>query len=318
MTQTEVLTFGEAMAMFIANNTGDLSQVSDYTKAMAGAETNVSIGLSRLDHSVKWMSKVGNDSFGTYIRQTLENEGVDISSVQIDPDNATGFQLKSKVENGDPVVEYFRKNSAASKMAIQDFQTENFTEAKHLHMTGIPLALSKTVREFSFYVLQSMKEAGKTISFDPNLRPNLWRSQEEMIQVINDVAFQADWVFPGIKEGQILTGQHNKEDIVDFYLNRGVELVVVKLGDEGAYFATSTERQLVPGFLVNEVVDTVGAGDGFAVGVISGILEGLSISEAVTRGNAIGALAIMSSGDMDGLPTRHELDNYIEKGVLLK
>jgi 2-dehydro-3-deoxygluconokinase len=317
MTQTEVLTFGEAMAMFIANKTGDLSQVSEYTKAMAGAETNVSIGLSRLDHSVKWMSKVGNDSFGTYITQTLESEGVDISSVQIDSDNSTGFQLKSKVENGDPVVEYFRKNSAASKMTIQDFQSENFIEAKHLHMTGIPLALSKSVREFSFHVLQSMKAAGKTVSFDPNLRPNLWNSEEEMIQVINDVAFQADWVFPGIKEGQILTGYQNKEDIVDFYLNRGVKLVIVKLGEEGAYFATSTERELVPGFVVNEVVDTVGAGDGFAVGVISGILEGLSIQEAVTRGNAIGALAIMSSGDMDGLPTRMELDNYMEKGVLL-
>ncbi|MEK4405023.1 sugar kinase [Sporosarcina sp. FSL K6-6792] len=318
MRQTEVLTFGEAMTMFIAKNSGDLRQVSEYTKAMAGAETNVSIGLSRLDHFVKWVSKVGDDSFGTYIMKTLESEGVDISSVQIDYSNPTGFQLKSRVENGDPVVEYFRKNSAASKMSIEDFQMECLTEAKHLHMTGIPLALSKSVREFSLYVLQSMKAAGRTVSFDPNLRPSLWKSEEEMIEVINDVAFQADWVLPGIKEGRILTGYQDKEDIVDFYLNMGVKLVVVKLGEAGAYFATPTEREVVSGFKVDKVVDTVGAGDGFAVGVISGITEGLAVREAVARGNAIGALAVMSAGDSDGLPTRTQLDHFMKRGVLVK
>jgi 2-dehydro-3-deoxygluconokinase len=90
-----------------------------------------------------------------------------------------------------------------------------------------------------------------------------------------------------------------------------VKTVVIKLGAEGAYTSSEGQQFYTPGFPVTKVVDTVGAGDGFAVGLVSGILEGLSLQEAVRRGTAIGALAVMSPGDNDGLPDRESLAAFI-------
>lgn len=160
-----------------------------------------------------------------------------------------------------------------------------------------------------------MKSKGKTISLDPNLRPSLWPDTETMVSTINDLATRCDWFLPGLGEGKILTGLSTPEEIADYYLERGVSLVVIKLGPEGAYYKSSAGEGYVDGFKVEQVVDTVGAGDGFAVGVISAMLEKLPIAEAVKRGNAIGALAVMSPGDMDGLPTREELAKFMQQEV---
>ena len=153
-----------------------------------------------------------------------------------------------------------------------------------------------------------MKAQGKTISFDPNLRPVLWKSEAEMVEKLNRLAFQADWVLPGLKEGVILTGQQSPEGIADFYLQRGVKAVVIKTGPDGAWYKTASgEQGAVAPVKVDNVVDTVGAGDGFAVGVISALLEGKTLQQAVQRGNKIGSLAIQVPGDSEGLPTREGL-----------
>ncbi|WP_257348793.1 sugar kinase [Pseudalkalibacillus decolorationis] len=319
MKNIDVLTFGEAMAMFIADEIGELHKISHFTRSLAGAETNVAIGLARLNYKVSWLSKVGNDPFGQYVLEALQHEKVDTSVVGIDNHHATGFQLKSKVTEGDPSVHYFRKNSAASTLSIEDFKNVEVGDAKHLHMTGIPPALSNATREFAHFMMDTMKKHRKTVSFDPNLRPNLWGSEEEMVDEINKLAFKADWVLPGISEGEILTGYKMPEDIADLYLDKGVKLVVIKLGTKGAYLKTSDGiSEHVPGFDVKEVVDTVGAGDGFAVGVISGLLDGLTVPESVKRGNAIGALQVQSPGDSDGLPNREKLGDFMSKGECLR
>jgi len=312
MKQLDVVTFGEAMAMFMANHPGTLHDVNQFTRELAGAETNVAIGLARLGFGSGWASKVGNDAFGKFIMNRLKNENVNIDHVLVDNKYPTGFQLKSMVLQGDPEVQYFRKGSAASHLSVVDFNEEYFHGAKHMHMTGIPLALSESARAFAKHALTFMKKNGSKVSFDPNLRPTLWASQEEMVKEINEVAFQADYVLPGLAEGEILTGFNNPRDIASFYLDKGVELVVIKLGPAGAFYKTATDEETVLGFPVEKVVDTVGAGDGFAVGVISGLLDGISIQEAVGRGNAIGALAVQSPGDNDGYPTRVQLEKYIE------
>lgn len=136
-----------------------------------------------------------------------------------------------------------------------------------------------------------------------------------MVREINEAAFQADYVLPGISEGEILTGYKKPSEIASFYLDRGVELVVIKLGEEGAFYKNALEEGTVPGFKVEKVIDTVGAGDGFAVGVISGLVEGLSIHDAILRGNAIGALAVQSPGDNDGYPTKIQLLDFIKNNL---
>jgi 2-dehydro-3-deoxygluconokinase len=224
----------------------------------------------------------------------------------------TGFQVKSKVVVGDPEVQYFRKGSAASQMGVNDFQEDYFLSANHLHMTGIPLALSNQTREFAKYALEFMKKNNRTVSFDPNLRPSLWKSKAEMVKATNEIAFKTDTFLPGILEGGILTGFSSPQDIASFYLDKGVKLVIIKLGEEGAYYKTLNDEGTIKGYNVENVIDTVGAGDGFAVGVISGLLKNLPIREAVLRGNAIGALALQSPGDNDGYPTSHQLDQYMK------
>jgi len=305
----DVITIGEAMAMFVATETGELAEVEHFMKRVAGAELNVATGLARLGLSVGWVSRVGEDSFGRFVLNALAKEGIDARGVSKDGRYATGFQLKSKVENGtDPIVEYFRKGSAASHLSPDDFNEAYFASARHLHLSGVAAALSESSYALLDHAARTMKAQGKTLSFDPNLRPTLWKSEAEMVEKLNQLAFQADWVLPGLKEGMILTGQQTPEAIADFYLTRGVRTVVIKTGSDGAWYKTADgEQGAVAAIKVDNVVDTVGAGDGFAVGVISALLEGQPLRQAVQRGNKIGSLAIQVQGDSEGLPTREAL-----------
>ncbi|MBK5004250.1 sugar kinase [Pseudomonas sp. S60] len=310
MLKQDVLCFGETMAMFVAEQLGDLASVSLFNKRIAGADSNVAIGLARLGFSVRWVSRVGDDSLGRFVLDNLRGEGLDCSDVQIDPAHPTGFQLKGRCDDGsDPAVEYFRRGSAASHMTPALLQP-GWLQARHVHATGIPLALSEGCRSLSHTLVDAMRSAGRSVSFDPNLRPSLWPDLRTMVQQTNALAEKADWVLPGLEEGRLLTGQQTPADIAGFYLDLGVELVVIKLGDAGAYFRSANSEGQVAAVRAPQVVDTVGAGDAFAVGVLSALLEGRDIGQAVARGNWCGSRAVQSRGDMEGLPRRHELEAY--------
>ncbi len=305
----DVVTFGEMMQMFIADTPGPLEQAMSFTKRTAGAETNFAIGIARLGLRAAWASRLGTDSMGRYLLAEMQREGVDCSHVACDPTQRTGFQFKGRATDGsDPAVEYHRKGSAASQMGPADVDEAWLRSARHLHATGVFAAISASARAASHKALDVMRTAGRTISFDPNLRPSLWASPEEMRREINALAFQADWVLPGLEEGRFLTGQETPEAIATFYRERGAKVVAVKLGPAGAYHDSDEGRGVVPGFPVREVVDTVGAGDGFAVGVVTALLEGRSVADAVRRGAWIGARAVQVLGDTEGLPTRAELE----------
>jgi sugar/nucleoside kinase (ribokinase family) len=310
MTHTlDVITFGEAMMLLVADRPGPLEQAQAFYKRTAGAETNVAIGLARLGLKVAWASRLGTDSMGRYLLAAMAGEGIDCSHVVCDPNQRTGFQFKGRVTDGsDPPVEYHRKGSAASHMGVADIDEAWLVGARHLHATGVFAAVSATTLPAAIKSMDLMRAAGRSVSFDPNLRPSLWATPELMRSAINDLATRADWVLPGLEEGRFLTGENSPEGIARFYRERGAKLVVVKLGSEGAYFDGPSGNGHVPGFPVAEVVDTVGAGDGFAVGVISALLEGLSVAQAVRRGAWIGARAVQVLGDSEGLPTRAELE----------
>lgn len=308
----DIVTFGEVMGMFIANDPGPLDLVANFTRALAGAETNVAVGLARLGHRVGWIGRVGQDPLGTYALAELAASGVDTSASSVDPDARTGFQLKSRADGGDPEVVYFRTGSAGSRLAATAETDRYVASARHLHVTGIPLALSATTRAFTLRAIATAREAGMTVSFDPNLRPSLWASAEEMIAVTNEVAATADWVLPGLQEGRVLTARPTADaaEIARFYLDRGAQCVVVKAGACGASLHTVAERWERGVFPIH-VVDTVGAGDGFAVGLISAHLDGLDVAHGLERAAAIGALATTSSGDKDGLPDRTRLERFL-------
>jgi sugar/nucleoside kinase (ribokinase family) len=304
----DVVTLGEAMALFVAEQTGPLEQVRHFSKRTAGAETNVAIGLARLGLAVGWQSRLGADSMARYLLAAIGGEGVDCARVVCDPDQRTGFMFKGRVDDGsDPPIEYHRKGSAASRLGPEEIDEAWIAGARHLHVSGVFPALSATALAATRRAIELARRHGRTISFDPNLRPTLWPSREAMRDTLNLLAEGADCVLPGQAEGELLTGSAEPAVIAAFYRQRGARLVVVKLGVAGAYYDGPQGCGHVPAFPVAQVVDTVGAGDGFAVGVISALLEGRSAADAVRRGAWIGARAVQVRGDTEGLPTRAEL-----------
>lgn len=310
----KTILFGEPMALLIADTTGPLEEVEHFTRALSGAEVNVSIGLSRLNHQVEYLTRLGDDPFGHYIENQLKKNNIGTSMVTYDSVYRTGIQLKNRVTDGsDPYAPYYRKGSAASHISVKEIDALDLTDVELVHVTGIPPALSESAREATFRLMERAKEEGIFLTFDPNLRPALWENEETMIRVINELAQNTDVVLPGIGECAILAGTEDVEAAADFYQNLGAKTVVIKDGSNGAYVRDGKASYRVPGYKVTNVVDTVGAGDGFAVGVLSGILEGLEMKESVLRGNAIGAIQVMNISDNEGLPMHEELKKFQEE-----
>lgn len=310
----KVLLVGEPMGLFIAEQEGRLDQVEHYTLSIAGAEYNVAVGMSRLGHQVSYLTKLGQDPFGKRIAEQMSKNGIQTEQILWSNKYKTGMMMKNKVSQGDPEICYFRAGSAASTLSMAEVDAVDFAEYSHLHMTGIFPALSASCQQAAKQLLTRAKEAGLFCSFDPNLRPSLWGTQEVMIKTVNEFAALADLVLPGVGEGELLTGSSEPEQIANFYHQLGVGAVVVKLGAGGAFWSQNGMQQTVFGFPVEQIVDTVGAGDGFAVGVISALMEQHSLAEAAVRGNAIGAIQVMSQGDNEGLPHRSQLEQFLRTG----
>lgn len=305
----DVVTYGEPLVVFAADDAVPLAQAARFHKGAAGAELNVALGLARLGLRVGYVSRVGADSFGRFITDTLQLQGVDTSKLTVDSTRSTGFYLKTATRDGsDPAIEYHRKGSAASLLSPDDDDAAYFGSARHLHLSGVAPAISAGSRALAHQIAARARTEGRQrISFDPNLRPSLWASRSEMVEQMRQLAAYAHWVMPGLEEGRIVSGQHSPDAIAAFFLDQGAEGVVIKLGAGGAYLRTATQSAVVPAVRVDQVVDTVGAGDGFAVGFISALLDGCSAEASALRGNRIAALAIQAAGDSDGLPSRDQL-----------
>lgn len=310
----EFITIGEPLVVLAAQEADQsLVEASKFEKFLAGAELNVAVGMSRLGHKVAYLSKVGQDAFGQFIIEATKKAGIDTTHLTTDKQHLTGFYLKQKVSHGDPAVDYFRKNSAAANLSAEEMVDLDLFQVKIAHLSGIFPALSETSLESFRLFNQKLNAANILTVFDPNLRPALWESREKMIAITNELAKGSQIILPGINEGKILMGSEDPEAIADFYLNQSdlTQTVIVKLGAKGALVKEKSGQAFtVSGFRVEKVVDTVGAGDGFAVGLESALLEGKSIQEAVKRACAIGALAVQSQGDSEAYPTQTELASF--------
>lgn len=314
---SEFLTIGEPIALFGSTEVDkSLKDAGNFQKFLAGAEVNVAVGVSRLGHSSEYITSVGKDPFGEFIIDQLHENQVGTDYIDQTEDYWTAFQLKDRVSQGDPSIFYFRKGSAAAHFDRQVLDKIDFSEVKMVHLSGIFPAISEEALAAFRYFVQLLEEKQIRTTFDPNLRPQLWETKEKMVTTINELASHAEIILPGINEGEILMGSREPEAIADFYLANGeaTQTVVVKLGTEGAYVKQKDGTSFtVPGFTVEEVVDTVGAGDGFAAGLITALIEGKTLQEAVIRANAVGALAVQSPGDNDGYPTPEELAAFLAK-----
>lgn len=312
----KIVLMGEPMGLFMANETGALSEVDSFSVSIAGAEYNVAVGLARLGHTPAYCTRLGFDPLGERILRGMRQNHIATDLVMQTETAVTGFMMKSSTDQGDPDIAYYRKGSAASQITTHDIDALDLYGCERLHVTGIFPAVSASALAATKRLISRAKALELPVSFDPNLRPQLWESEKKMVATLNSLAEGVETVLPGLGEGEILTGQNTPEGVAEFYHDLGVKNVVVKLGKEGAYFSEKGGQSgFSPAFPVRKKVDTVGAGDGFAAGVISALAEGETLQEATFRGNVIGAVQITHRSDNEGLPTREELSKIILAGT---
>jgi 2-dehydro-3-deoxygluconokinase len=311
---SEFVTLGETMVLLMApDQFGRIKSSQTLQKQIGGAESNVAVALSRLGHNAKWISRIGNDPFGQEILYRLRAEGVNTKDVIVDSEHRTGLMFKERTILNEPSVFYYRQNSAASNLKKEDIKEETIRSARILHITGITLALSESCREAVFEAVKFAKKHGVKVSVDPNLRLRLW-TIEEARPVLMELIKQADYFFPGLEEARLLLNQpeFTTHEIIQHFLEFGIGQVIIKLGQGGCVMSNREKVIHVEGMKVVEV-DSVGAGDGFCAGYISGFLKDLSPLECATRANIVGALAVTDYSDYGGYPTADELEAIINR-----
>lgn len=293
---SEVLTLGETMVALRAQ--GMLRLGGTLRASIAGAESNVAIGLSRLGHRVGWVGRLGQDEPGELVLRTLRAEGVDVSTVERDEAAATGLILFEQRLPDVTRVQYYRTDSAGSALSAAAVADALADDLRLVHLSGITPALGERAREAVEVALAGAADRGADVSFDVNHRDQLW-TRARASEVLTPLARRANVVIGSPEELELVGGPAE-------LLAAGVTEVVTKHGAEGASVRTGDGAHREPAHRV-EVVDSVGAGDAFTAGYLSARLDGLDPSRRLARGNAAGAFAVATSGDWEGAPTRAEL-----------
>jgi 2-dehydro-3-deoxygluconokinase len=301
-----VVTMGETMGLFSAAPGERIERAEFVRVRFVGAESNTAIGLARLGHRVRWLSAVGDDPIGWRIVKTMRGEGVDVDDVVVSSEAPTGLIVKDRRPGREPAVYYYRRGSAFSRVTPNTFAPSQWRDARLIYLTGITPALSEGCREAWLAMLRDANAAGIGVWMDVNYRRKLWAADEARGALTAAMA-SVEVVLVGMSEGMLLTGEDEPARIAEAVLELGVKQVILKTGEDGARSFGEGGRVHAPAVPVREVVDPIGAGDAFAAGVISGVLEGLDMQAALARGNAAGAAVCRTDGDWEGLPTRAEL-----------
>lgn len=312
------LTIGEPLVVFSSEDmNASLSNARNFTKHLAGAELNVAIGIARLGINSSYITSIGNDPFGQFIEKGIKNNGINNKYIYKIQNKESGFYLKQRVDKGDPEIYYYRRDSAASNFNSEVLDEIELNDSIGvIHCTGIMPAVSDNGYKAVEKLLDLANQKSICTVFDPNIRRQLWKDESLMKSRLNYLSSKAQIVIPGIQECKLLTGLDTPEKIAEYYFRQSniTQTVIIKDGSKGAFIKERNKPlNFVNSYKVKNVVDTVGAGDGFAVGLISGILENYNMEASVKRACAIGALAVQSAGDSDGYPTRNKLEEFMEK-----
>lgn len=297
---------GETMALFSSRSAGVLRSGARVDFSVGGAESNVAIGLTRLDVPVAWIGRVGVDPFGDEVVRVIRGEGVEVLASR-DAIRRTGLMVKERRTALHQRVTYYRSDSAGSALSVDDVDDQVVGGARVLHVTGITPALSESAAAAVDHAIRIAREAGATVSLDINYRSALWSRAAAKVALTRLLA-SVDILFAGLDEAELLTGRAGapEQAAADLIL-LGPSEVVVKHGASGATAVADGGPAVTAAPPAVPVVDTVGAGDAFVAGYLAGHLAGDSVQRRLELGCATGAFACMSDGDWEGAPTRAEL-----------
>ncbi|MEU5689151.1 sugar kinase [Streptomyces venezuelae] len=301
----DVLTLGETMMALRGGGPLKLGGTMDVS--IAGAESNVAIGLSRLGHAVRWAGAVGDDEAGELVLRTLRAEGVDVGAATRDPSVPTGLLLFEPRLPDVTRVHYYRAGSAGSRLTPAAVDAAFAGGAPRvLHLTGITPALGPSAAEACRRALRLARDHGTQVCLDVNFRSRLWSADEAATELRGwlpyvDVLIASDDELPLCLPTPSPDSESEKS-----LLSGGIRELVVKLGARGATVHTADDTLHSPARQV-QAVDAVGAGDAFVAGYLSALLDDADVATRLDRAVTTGAFAVASRGDWEGAPTRSEL-----------
>lgn len=313
---------GEALVDFVADVAGvSLIECPGFRKAPGGAPANVAVGFARLGVPAAFVGRVGEDPFGHFLESTLAEAGVDTRFMTFDSGARTGLAFVSLKADGDRDFVFYRNPSADMLLRPEHVPAEALAGCRVYHFGSITL-IQDPSRAATLDACARARQEGALISLDPNLRPLLWPSLDHARREILAALPLADVVKVSEEEAEFLYGPATLAEHARRLLNAGPRLVAVTRAASGSYLATREVSADVPGFAV-EVVDTTGAGDGFAAGLLTRLIENdgrlPSTSEALFEigrfANAVGALACRRKGAIPGLPHRQEVLAFLSGGL---
>jgi 2-dehydro-3-deoxygluconokinase len=306
--------------MVSLRSAGPLSAGGTLGMHVAGAESNVAVGVARLGHRVGWAGVVGADPHGEFILRQLRSEGIAVHHRE-DAGRGTGVMFLEQRTADVTRAFYYRAGSAGSTLDRADVDAAFRNGARVLHLTGITAALSQEARRAVEYAAARAAGEGLEVSLDVNYRSKLW-SRDEARAVLTPLARHASILIASDDELGLVAaggpaGSAGAGPAADLagdaetamaaeLLDRGVREVVVKRGAAGAGVHTASGRWETPAVPVTSI-DTVGAGDAFTAGYLSALLDGEDVAGRLRRGALAGAFAVSTAGDWEGLPRRDEL-----------
>lgn len=309
----DIIAIGEPLLEFNSEEEGSLSEVRHFVVGWGGDTSNFSIAASRLGGSVGYLTRLGEDEFAFSFLNLWKKEGIDTSCVTRDSNSFTGIYFIAR-KGKDHFFTYYRKNSAASRMTPESVPVKYISQAKILHISGISQGISTTACDTVFKAIATAKADGVLISYDPNLRLKLWTLQRAKA-IIHQTMTMADFIFLSLEDASELTGMEDPEEIVDFYLNMGPKVVVLKLGADGALLTTRENINGTPPIQAQKFfpykvksVDMSGAGDTFDAAFVVGYLSGWGLEKCMRFANAAAALTTTGLGAVTPIPRLRDVE----------
>ncbi|MGJ8605328.1 MAG: sugar kinase [Marivita sp.] len=289
-----VLAIGECMAEL-----APADAPSEYQLGFAGDTFNTAWYLARLspDLNVSYFTAAGTDAISDQMRAAITAGGIDVSHVQTVPNRTVGLYLIS-LDNGERSFSYWRGQSAARQLADDPKALAiAMAEARLIYFSGITLGiLDAAARDTLFDALRTARAAGKTIAFDPNLRPRLWDNTDAMLDATMQGAAVSDVVLPSFEDEADWFGDADPQTTAKRYAAAGATTIVVKNGADPVYFQHDGTQGTVPACPVTKVVDTTAAGDSFNAVVLAGLLDDTPLDDSTTHACRLASQVVQGKG----------------------
>ena len=296
----DVVCLGELLIDLVAAETNrPLADVTTFRRAPGGAPANVACGVRRLGRQAGFIGKVGDDPFGVYLRQTLENEGVDTRGLVSTPQARTTLAFIGVHDDGRKEVIFWRNPGADMLLTAEDIDESYVGGAACFHFGSISL-IDEGPRQATLKAARAARCARRLVSFDPNWRPALWPSEDRGHLAIGTALTLADVVKVSREEWRLVTGTDDLAAGAEAIHKAGPRLVVVSLGEEGCYYHHACGDGFVPGFHV-KVVECTGAGDGFVASLIVDLLDHIEAGKTL-EGLTVRRWSAFAAGPMRSGP----------------